>query len=335
VGAWPVREETIVDGRGRALQEHPAVGAWQRVVPRAGVPTSIAILQEKEKSAVYRLGGMDCGGVSLIAKRCRADTAVIERVIYEEVLPHLPVARLRYYGCVEDGQSSWLFLEDAGGVPFSIGLAEHRVMASRWLALMHTSAMRAAADRLPDRGAAYYLVQLRSARETIQRGFHNPKLDSGDRKVLDAVVIQCDILESRWHRLEESSAEVPRTLVHGDFRPKNVRIRTGNEGTDLVALDWETAGWGTPAVDLASARARPINLIDIATYYSIARESWPTLDVRSILRLISVGWIFRRLAAISWDCLNLTSPWPQKAVASMRVYQAELAHAMRAAKWNL
>jgi hypothetical protein len=331
-----VPKQTIAGVRQTDLAEHPAVGAWRKVVSGTGVPTSIMALQETEKSAVYRLEGVGFRGAPLIAKRCRPAIAAVERIVYEEVLPRLPMTALRYYGHAEEGESCWLFLEDAGGVPFSISLEEHRVLASRWLALMHTTAIGVApVARLPARGADYYLMQLRSARQRILCGLENPALGSDDRNVLEAVVAQCGILESRWSRVEECCELISRTLVHGDFRPKNVRVRAGNARSDLVAIDWETAGWGTPAADLASARAFPISLIDIATYYSIARESWPALDVRSILRLISVGWIFRRLAAISWDSLSVTSRWPQKAVASMRVYQAELAHAIGGARWNL
>jgi hypothetical protein len=325
-----VSEQTIVDLRRTALVEHPAAAAWRRVASEVGVPTRIVALQETQKSAVYRLDGTGPGGASLIAKRCRAATAAIERVIYEEVLPYLPVTTLRYYGLAEDDECCWIFLEEADGVPLSILLAEHLVAASRWLALVHTSAIDvAAAAHLPERGAAYYLAQLRAARERILRGLDNPALGASDRSVLEAVIAQCDRLESRWHRVEECCEESPRTLVHGDFRRKNVRVRRNDGRTEVVAIDWEMAGWGTPAVDLASARALPVNLIDVPTYCSIAQRSWPGINARSIQRLISIGWVFRRITAIGWDSLKVTTAWPQKAVASMRVYQAELAEAMR------
>jgi len=330
----PVPDLMMAGVRPTDRMEHAAIGAWKKVAGPS-VPTNIAIVQETQKSRVYRLERAGSDGVPVIAKSCGAATAAIERVIYEKVLPQLPVTTLRYYGHVDEGESCWLFLEEAGGVRFSVRLEEHRVIASRWLALMHTAATGvAAASRLPGRGTDYYLPQLRSARQGILHSRQNPKLSSSDRTVLEAVVAQCDVLESAWRRVDEYCEEIPHTLVHGDFRPKNARIRNCGDRTDLVTIDWETAGWGTPAVDLASARALPVNLIDVPTYCSIARGSWPGLDVRSILRLISVGWIFRRLAAISWESVKVASAWPQKGVASMRVYQAELADAIRGAGWT-
>jgi hypothetical protein len=56
-------------------------------------------------------------GAAIIAKRSRQGPALVERTVYQEILPHLPVSGLRYYGCVEEpgGLFAWLLLEDAGG----------------------------------------------------------------------------------------------------------------------------------------------------------------------------------------------------------------------------
>src|SRR5438094_1019393 len=145
------------------LREHPAVQAWRELQPRRVEPESIETLQHRNKSAIYRLEGVGPGGSAVIAKRCRQVTALVERAIYEDILPHLPIPSLHYYGFVEEeGPFCWLFLEDAGGEKYSPSIREHCVLAGRWLGRMHTSAARiAAAARLPDRGPSHYLEPLR------------------------------------------------------------------------------------------------------------------------------------------------------------------------------
>ena len=123
------------------LVDHPAVAAWRELRPERLTPRSIDIVRDSEKRAIYRLNGVGCGGSGVIAKRCRLSTASIEHTVYDEILPRLPFTTLRYYGFVqEDDEFAWLFLEDAGRVRFSRGVAEQRTLVGRWLALMHTFA---------------------------------------------------------------------------------------------------------------------------------------------------------------------------------------------------
>jgi hypothetical protein len=324
----------LVEASPSEVAQHPATRVWTSFQSSARMPTRISVLKNTPKSAVYRLEGAVDRGTPLVAKQCRTATARTEIAVYETILPQLPLTALRYYGSVIDDEGCWLFLEDAGGVRLSLEVAEHRIIAARWLAVMHISSTGIApAARLPARGTPYYLAQLHTARDRLLELVRDVPLGVTDRRVLEAIVSQCDVLHSRWDRLEECCENVPCTLVHGDFRPKNVRLRDRITATELLAIDWETAGQGTPAVDLASARARPVNVVDIPTYYSMVRRCWPWLDARTVMRLIAAGWIFRRLTAIAWDALKVSTPWPQRALAAMRVYQSDLEQAIRGSGW--
>jgi len=120
--------------------EHPAVKAWRELQPAWAGPESIHVLREGRKSAIYGLTGVGSGGSAVIAKRCRAAAAAVERTVYAEVLPRLPVTSPRYYGSVQDDRGScWLFLEDVGGERYATSNEEHCSLAGRWLGLMHTS----------------------------------------------------------------------------------------------------------------------------------------------------------------------------------------------------
>lgn len=309
------------------LREHPAVAAWRRLRPGTPDPDDVELLAVRSHSTVYRLGGVGRDGAAVIAKRSPAADAAVERTVYAEVLAHVPVSSPRFYGLAPDGDGGgWLFLEDVGEVRFSPRSPAHRVLAAQWLGRLHTTAARPdVATLLPDRGPAHYLDHLCTGRETIRLHLDHPAVTPEDREVLESVAEQCDALAQGWAEIERFCATVPATLVHGDFRSKNIRVRALASGPALFPLDWETAGWGVPAADLAAPRGRtPAELVDLVTYAAVARESWPALDAAALGRLVTVGGLFRRLAAIGWASRGLLHPWPQKSLASMRVYEEDL-----------
>jgi len=213
-------------------------------------------LQKKKKGVVYRLMGAGPGGSDVIAKMSSRARVARERSIYELVLPTLAIPTVHYYGFVEepDHKNGWLFLEDAGRVEYSPLTEEHRVLAGRWLGLLHTSAATsAAATRLADRGPGYYLQHLRSACDLIRRNLSNPALTDDDRALLKSIIAQCEVVASHWSQVESLCEGMPHTFIHGDFAPKNIRVRIEKTGIALLPFDWANAGWGFIASDLAQA----------------------------------------------------------------------------------
>ncbi len=316
------------------LDRHSATVAWQQLGIKRNVPRAIEVLQLANKSAVFRLWDVLFNGGAVIAKRCGGETAQIERTIYEDIFPRLPITALAYYGSVqEDHTFQWIFIEDAGNERFSPLIEEHRILAAQWLGRLHTSTVPTAASvRLPDRGPSHYLELMRTTRQTILRNLSNPVLKARDVAVLENIVLQCNLLESRWSEIQQCCAGVQPTLVHGDFRPKNVRIRVDSSGPGLFPIDWETAGWGIPAADLTPSRGSLAIQVNIDIYWSIVREFWPGLDIQVIRRLAQVGKIFRRLAYVNWESATLgfdLYEWLSKPMASMKVYQADLADGIR------
>src|SRR5215475_9753213 len=207
------------------LLEHPAVKAWAKLRPDRLEPAGIERLQKKKKGVVYRLEGIGPECSDIIAKRSSPERILKERIIYEQILPALPIPTVRYYGFIEEPEDEccWLFLESAGGEEYSPVVNEHRTLAAQWLGLLHTSAERlTAAARLPDRGPGYYLEQLRSACDTIPRHLSNPALTADDAAVLKTVVRQCEVVASHWGQVDKLCERAPQTLIHGDFAPKNM-----------------------------------------------------------------------------------------------------------------
>jgi aminoglycoside phosphotransferase (APT) family kinase protein len=245
--------------------------------------------------------------------------------------------RLQYYGCVQsDSERCWLFVEDAGVERYSPHIEEHRRLAAQWLGTMHTIAARVAvASGLPDRGLSHYVMRLRAASALVRRLLADIPLEGDDRIVLESIVAQCDQLTARWNAVKRICNSVPRTMVHGDFRGKNMRVRTHHSGTVLLPFDWETAGWGLPTIDLAwlvddGAAVSSGRAMDI--YRSTISQLWPELAVHDIGVLAHLGTVFRLLDAVNWACDGLShervDEATEKSLGQLRFYQELMITAM-------
>jgi len=301
------------------LREHPAAQAWLATGPNRVAPKMIAVFKgwnQSEKSGVYRLAGVGPGGSAVIAKRCPLHTAAVERSIYEEFLPYLPLPSVGYYGSVEepDGRSQWLFLEEAEGDLYSPQNNEHRAVAARWLAAAHNTSRRLGREmRLPDRGPKQYLQLMRSLRAKMLEHFTNPDLPSGGVAVLQTVVEQCDVLEGHWSEIEQICDGMPRTLVHGDFVVRNLRLRPSADGPVLLVFDWEFAGWGVPSTDLAQHSGYTASP-DLAVY-RVCLADWPMLSNKAqVESLAACGRFFRLLDELAWASIGLMYGRPDNLV---------------------
>ena len=146
----PSRTETLPDN----LLDHRAVRAWAALKPVRVEPEGIEILKLRDKSAVYRLGGVGPDGSAVIAKRCRRPACLVERIIYERLFARQLVPALRWYGFLDepDNVHSWLFLEDAGTGTYLPPCAEHRALAGRWLGTRAMTRARRRGSPIPTVG---------------------------------------------------------------------------------------------------------------------------------------------------------------------------------------
>jgi aminoglycoside phosphotransferase (APT) family kinase protein len=155
---------------------------------------------------------------------------------------------------------------------------------------------------------------------------HDPRVDVGNRTVLEELVSQLDTLELRWTDVEVACAGVPSTLVHGDFRPKNLRLREAEGATSILPLDWEFAGWGLPCRDISD--------VPVDVYWSVVHESWPDLTLQDIWCLANIGKLFEWVTALNWETASLITDPTEKAMRNMTVCRAWLASAMELAFWK-
>lgn len=163
------------------LSDHPAALAWNQLGGGALASVEMWRRQSRTSPSVYRLVFAGGGRPALFAKRFPAADPAIERTVYQEILPRLPVTVPRYHGsCSADDGSTWMFLEDVGDRRLFQDDPGHHALAARWLGTLHGSgAAELAAARLPDAGPGRYLAHLRSGRDILRRHVGNPWLAAG------------------------------------------------------------------------------------------------------------------------------------------------------------
>jgi aminoglycoside phosphotransferase (APT) family kinase protein len=306
---------------------HPAVQAWHQLAAGAAVRGEISILKERVKSTIYLLPRVGPASAPIVAKYCRRATAAHERTIYEQILPYLPVSSPAYHGFVRgSGEYDWLFLEYVEGEKYSRDRKDHSQLAARWLGLLHKSSLRVTpSPQLPYRGLDHYLDHLRSARTRFLDILENLDLPAPASVILEAVISQCNFLDSRWKQIEKWCDIVPRTLIHGDFKPKNIVIRTDANGSVFLPYDWEMSCWGTPAVDLA--------YVDLDIYHSVVKDCWQDLDIDNLRKVAVAGKILRRLCAFDWESEKLDPRW-ELSMEHMDLYRTFMAKAIQEAPWE-
>jgi hypothetical protein len=321
--------------------EHPAVRAWGLLRATAPArPTAVQILQKRRKAVVYRLVGAGPDGRDVVAKRSCPERIARESFVYEHVLPALPAPVALYYGTLTEAgtDAAWLFVAHAGSVDYRPDFAEHRTLAARWLAALHTAGASAARpDGLPERGPDHFRRELGAARAEILRHLPNSELPAQDEHVLHALVRQCEVAASRWEEVEQACRVTPPTVVHGDFAPKNLRLDAAEAGATLRPFDWAGAGWGSPAPDLPQLAAAPSTYWagpDLDVYRELVTGSWPGLGREDVHRLALVGKLFRSLVCIRLEATGLGSEWPEGSMRDMRLYRADMDDVLAAAGWE-
>jgi thiamine kinase-like enzyme len=323
------------------LFEHSAVKAWREFQPKCDEPEQIEVLKQKKKSSVYRLAGVGPKNSAVIAKRCKYEKAMIERAIYEEVLPLLSVPTPKYYGFIkeQDGLFWWLFLEDIGNQGFSPLIAKHRSLAAQWMGEMNTSVEFSNVNsHLPNQGPEYYQRYLRTVREMIPEIKIFYSLETIHQDLLTNIISMCEFLEGNWNQIERFCNQVPRTLVHGDCQVKNAHVRLTETGQVFTPFDWANAGWGLPATDLGQLslpyKSLPPTVPDYTTYLTVIRDEWPDFAPETVHQLANLGQIFWSLKVISLSIQEFDERYPylEGLLQNFSIYASVLAAALQALK---
>ncbi len=215
------------------------------------------------------------------------------------------------------GEYGWLFLEDGGITKVAEKGESFPTAFASWLALLHGSASNLPIrNQLPKRGPAWYLEILRTTWRGLCQSLLKRNWNNLDRSALERTLVCFEVLERHWHVVEERCVGLPWTLVHCDLQPKNVLIRHTDSGIAFLPLDWEDAGWGAPATDLAR--------IDAVSYWSTARRTWASLELRQVEEQVCCGALFQILSAVGWETIRLAAGSEEKAMRRLRIYAPRL-----------
>ena len=105
-----------------------------------------------------------------------------------------------------------------------------------------------------------------------------------------------------------------------------------------MPFDWGSAGWGTPALDLAQA-ALPLGARndwgspDLDVYRAAMCDAWPRLDRQDLEFCAALGKAFRCLYCVGRESEYLGEPWFEKPLLNMRIYRSGLTEALQVAGW--
>ena len=310
------------------FEEHPAVRAWHRL-DIGPSPESVELMTTPNggrvwKSQVFRLHGAGPTGRNVIAKRAGLESLRVERRVYQEILPEISLASICCYGAIEEpgSEAGWLFLEEAEGQPYAEDLREHQTLAARWLGALHVRTATLDVDgRFPDRGPGWYLSMLQAARRAIDESLENPALSDEAIASLRRLIDQTHVVESMWDELDSFSHRFPPALVHGDFTRKNVLVSAPGRGRRLSVLDWDIAGWGVPAPDIAGA--------DLDAYRRTIGAAWGAFSATTWRAFASMGAVFRYILWIEATSAALSDPWVERPVRRLEWYRSGLISAIR------
>jgi aminoglycoside phosphotransferase (APT) family kinase protein len=168
-----------------------------------------------------------------------------EACVYERLLPRGPEGPPRFLGAATEAGRSWLFLEWVEGRNlFQVGERDVWEGAATWLGRFH-----AAFDGSPSDLAARCPVVRRDAdfyRRWATRARELGALSGSAARPL------LDWLAAKHERLVEALAAMPQTLLHGEFYAANVLVAGDRAATRVAPVDWELAGSGPGALDLAA-----------------------------------------------------------------------------------
>ena len=115
--------------------------------------------------------------------------------------------------------------------------------------------------------------------------------EAGDRLGATLTTELWAFAQREAHRLEEYHRET--ALVHGDFNPTNLLVRSRAQGAQVAAvLDWEFALAGAPIIDLANllrdADEMPACFVDAVMETIRTNAEWSSGDVRARMQLIDL-----------------------------------------------
>jgi len=331
----PLRGEMFPGGEGE--EPHFAISVFARIDPELARRCEVRILKEKKhgRNGVYWLLCSGASEQSVVAKRTFSRKAQVERDVYTRILPRLNVPAIRFLGIVDEPgeESSWIFTERATGAKYDPGVAQHRICAAEYLAELH-GAMCEPPERMPEMGSSFLFAHVASAADRLGAGLSNPAAKAADRLLLADLLRLLQVVERNWEEVDSAVTGAPAVVVHGDFAPKNMLVRTTTEGSYPLVFDWGSAGRSFPGLDLAQRSGAHDNYWvspDLDVYSSAVGSFYGGKD--DLRRLAAYGKLIRTFSTIDIDSKPLAGEWIHRPLAKLGYYHSQLMDVCRALRW--
>jgi len=233
----------------------------REALPRAGAPPGALAGVEEEglpSTTSYPTAAVTAGlrgggslrfflkdfGHSHLPKDGVGERRLREVHVYRDLLVGSGLGTPEYYGSRLDESEGrlLLLLELLDGVQLRECGLEAWIAAAAWLARLHAHfAGRAAELERSPLLIRHDEEYFRSKAEGAQRDLR--RFSSRSRRRAAALL-------AGYEELAAAMANQPRTLVHGNYRPKNVVVERPSRNTRVAPVDWEVAAFGSPLYDL-------------------------------------------------------------------------------------
>lgn len=316
-------------------QEHPAYLAWKELNPNASPPQEIIVLKDKKKSKVFQLKFTNESENSVIAKAGRIKSLYIEKKVYEEILPDLSIDSADYLGFVKresNKEFSWLFLEFVKGILFDRTQEEHLLAAIKWLGGLHSSHLpEKHIALLSDRSVESYYNYLKRGLNNLILYKTNQNLSREHIDTLSNIQSKLQVIKLSWEQIDNFCQPFPNTFIHGDYQAKNNVIQTINSHFKFVCIDWEMAGWGTPAIDLGRFHRFPDAML--SAYWELTKKNNRNMSFQNLISLSQAGEILRLIIAIYWASRGLKYDWVHRSMKNLTEYRKRLAKSIHDFEW--
>lgn len=309
---------TTIDPADRleaALAEEAVIAA-ERAVPGFVADSVRPYVRVRRRSAVYWVS--DAGGRALAVKRQVADASSLEARVYRDVLAAVGADTITCHGTYpswDDGWS-WLVIDHADGPAIDVRDPSHAAALGCWVGQVHVRASRLTVlGELPRLDAAHWWSRLDGACTVLDVAMANPAVGAEGHRWVSDLRKTLARVAGTWVEFVALIDQLPVTLVHGDLSHRNVRMPGRGRTLRPAVLDWETAGHGSPMVDLA--------WVDLAAYRdAVAAESAGAVlidlaDLRCLQTLATLTWISFVLLG---ERASLASSWPHRSLRKIEHY---------------
>jgi aminoglycoside phosphotransferase (APT) family kinase protein len=292
-----------------------AVAAAQTLVPGFSA-TDVRRYEGKQHHSPAFLVTDGFAKRSLALKRQRQKAADVEHVVLRNILPGLTVLAAWSHGVHRSRNTpgeAWLATDHVAGRDFDRNGPVDSAALARWIGSVHVRAVRAADVRvLPDHGPDHWRRQFEQAMAVLNEASANEHLTRNELDNVQQMQRQFEGVLARWRQMVDLLNTTPRTLTHGDLTERNIRMVLGELGPLPVVFDWETAGYGSPMIDLG--------LVDLDEYHDVVAAAWPGLSRDTLVLLRALGALTWTAYVIVPEAINLQSRWPHRAAGKLEQY---------------